>query len=394
MSKHKVVIAGGGFGGLKAALELSKDHRFHVTLISDHTDFRVYPALYRVSTGGARRLASVPLTEIFAGTSVHIIQDSVTTLDRQTRVIATKVGHTVHYDALILSLGVTTNYFHIEGLPEYSYGIKSLVDAEELKQHLHQQLLDDKQPDLNYVVIGGGPTGIELAGALPAYIRKITKQHGLPRRAVHVDLIEAAPRLIPRMPKDMSKRVARHLRKLGIKIYLKTAVQAQTADALMANNKPIRSHTVIWTAGVANHSFFSDQQFQLTHTGKVRVDQFLQSEAGIYVIGDNADTPYSGVAQTALHDGKYVAKNLKRLANNKDARPYVAKRPIYVLPAGPSWAATLWGPIRIYGRLSWFLRRAADLIAYHDYEPWKLASKRWIAESVEEDHCPICTPAK
>jgi NADH dehydrogenase len=159
----------------------------------------------------------------------------------------------------------------------------------------------------------------------------------------------------------------------------------------MVNNKPIRSHTVIWTAGIANNPFFAEQDFQLAKNGKARVDQYLQSETGIYVIGDNADTPYSGMAQTALYDGKFVAKNLKRLANNQDAQPYLAKKPIYVFPAGHHWAAVLWGEVRIYGKLGWLLRSFADLIAYHDYEPWQLASKRWMAENDAEESCPLCS---
>jgi NADH dehydrogenase len=391
MAKHKIVIGGGGFGGVKAALELARDKRFNVTLVSDNPDFRIYGTLYHVATGGARRVSSIPLTEIFAGKPVQLLQDKAIMLDRSKRTITTSVGHTLSYDALILGIGVQTNYFHIKGLQEYSFGIKTPADAEQLKRHLHQQLIDDKQPDLNYVVIGGGPTGVELAGVLPAYLRRIMKQHNLPRKAIHIDLIEAAPRLLPRMPKDISVMVARHLRKLGIKVRLKTTVEAQTADALMIKGKAIRSHTVIWTAGVTNNPFFMEQQFQLTRSGKVRVDQFLQAEQGIYVIGDNADTPYAGMAQTALYDGVYVARNLMRLADNQEPKPYIAKKPIYVMPAGPKWAAVLWGKFRIYGRVGWWLRRAADLIAYHDYEPWQLAGRRFLAEGDQEEFCPLCT---
>lgn len=391
MSKLRVVILGGGFGGVKTALSLSGDKRFHITLITDQIDFRYYPALYRTATGGKRMISSVPLSEIFEGKSIHLINDTVTGIDRQSRTVSTKVNHTIGYEAIVISLGVKTNYFHIEGLQELSYGIKTPDDAEELKNHLHQQMIADNRPDLNYVVVGGGPTGIELAGVLPSYLRQIAKQHGIHNRAIHVDLVEAAPRLVPRMPKDISRRLARQLRKNGVHLYLNTTVQAQTADALMVNNKPIRSHTVIWTAGVANHPFFGEQGFQMAKNGKVRVDQFLQSEMGIYVIGDNADTPYSGMAQTALHDGNYVASNLKRLASKQDAKPYIAKKPIYVFPAGHHWAAVLWGNIRIYGRLGWLLRSFADLIAYHDYEPWQLASRRWLAEDDSEESCIICT---
>ena len=390
MSKHRVIIVGGGFAGVKTALELADDQRFDITLISDHDDFRVYPTLYHVSTGGARRVASIALTEVFAGKEVRVVIDSVTNIDKTARSITTASNQIFAYEAIVLSLGVKTNYFHIEGLPEFSYGIKTPDDAEALKAHLHKQLCDDQKPDLNYVVIGGGPTGVELAGALPAYIKKIAKQHDLKPRKIHVDLVEAAPRLVPRMPKDISLMIARNLRKQGVKIYLKTAVQAQTADALMVNNKPIRSHTVIWTAGVMNSPFFAEHDFQLARNGKVRVDQFLQAEPGIYVLGDNADTPYSGMAQTALYDGKFVAANLQRIAGQQDPKPYTAKKPIYVLPAGPKWSAVLWGKVRMYGRLGWMLRSLADLIAYHDYLPWKLATERWMAMNEEEDACIHC----
>jgi len=390
LSKFRVVVVGGGFGGVKTALELAHDSRFHVTLISDQTDFRVYGTLYRVATGGSRKISNIPLTEIFENKPVHLIQDKAVSIDRASRSIKTAVGHIVTYDALVLSLGMQTNYFGIQGLAEYSYGIKSLEDAEELKQHLHQQLVDDHRPDLNYVVVGGGPTGVELAGALPVYVEHILRQHGLKKRKVHVDLIEAAPRLLPRAPKDLSYSVARHLKKIGVKLYLNTVVQAQTADALMVNDKPIRSHTVIWTAGVSNNSFFKDNDFQLARNGKVRVDQFLQSEPGIYVIGDNADTPYSGMAQTALHDGMYIAHNLQRLAGKIEPKPYRAKKPIYVFPGGPYYAAVLWGDIRVYGKLGWLLRRFADLIAYSDYESWGHATQRWMKESAEEESCAIC----
>jgi len=391
LKKHKVTIVGGGFGGLKTALELVDDPRFDVTLISDLTTFRYYPTLFRTATGGKKIIASIPLAQVFAGKEINIINDSLVSIDRDRRILETKLNQKIPYDGLVLALGVKTNYFNIKGLEEFSYGIKSVEDAERLKDHLHRQLIEENKQDINYVVIGGGPTGVELAGALPSYIDKITEKHGMKKKKVHVDLVEAAPRLLPRMPKDISRMIARHLRrKLGVKIYLKTTVQAQTADELMINNKHIRSHTVIWTAGVAIHPFFKDQVFQLARNGRVRVDQFLQAEPGIYVIGDNADTPYGGMAQTALYDGRYIADNFKRLADGQDPIPYKAKKPVYVVPAGPKYAAVLWGKFRAYGYLGWILRRAADFVAYKDYFPWQLAAELWLAENDEENSCPRC----
>lgn len=390
MAKRNIVIVGGGFGGLKAALELCDDNRFAVTLISATTDFRIYGALYRVATGGNLKVASIPLRDIFAEKHITLIESAARSIDRQKRTITTADQQAFTYDAAIFAIGVRTNYFGIKGLEDYAYGIKTPRDAEALKAHLHQQLTDQGRPDLNYVVVGGGPTGVELAGALPAYVKKICEQHNLPPRNIHVDLIEASPRLLPRMPRDVSFRVKRHLKKIGIHVQTKKAVQAQTADALMVDNKPIRSHTVVWTAGVMNNPFFKDQGFQLAANGRVRVDQFLQAEPGIYVIGDNADTPYSGLAQVALGDGKFVAQNLIRMLNQQDPVPYKAKKPIYVMPAGPRWAAVLWGKVRMYGFMGWILRRVADFVAYHDYEPWQSAVQRWLADIDEEESCPTC----
>ncbi|MBW3569153.1 FAD-dependent oxidoreductase [Candidatus Parcubacteria bacterium] len=393
MAKHKVVIIGGGFGGIKTALELARDSRFEIRLITHKPTFRFYPTLYHTATGGSSEVSSIPLKDIFADfPGVKVIIDGARELDREKKIVKTDLGDEYEYDVLVLGLGMTTNFFGIPGLEEFAYGIKTNTEAERLKKHLHKHVVRHKHPDLNYVIVGGGPTGVELAGVLGEYVHEICREHGETNRSIHVDLVEASPRLVSTMPKMVSMRITRQLKKRGVRLYLNARVTGQTKDELMVSGKPIRSHTVIWTAGMSNNKFFSDNNFQLAKNRKVRVDQFLQAEPGIYVIGDNADTPYSGLAQTALYDGVYVAKNIKRLANDEKPEPYVSKRPVYVLPAGPDWAAVVWGKLFIFGRLGWWLRRAADYLAYRDYEPWFNATKRWLAESKEEDLCPLCDP--
>ena len=388
--KYNVVIVGGGFAGVKTALELSEDPLFRVTLISNYPDMRIYGSLYHTATGGSKRVSSIPLTEIFKNRTVDIVMDTAETIDRKNHRLVTASGRMFDYKGLIVGIGVQTSYFGIKGLEEYSYGIKTLEEAFELKKHLHSQLLENNSQNLHYIIVGGGPTGVEIAGVLPQYIKKISKYHNLPKRNTHVDLVEGASRLLPRMPKSVSKSVAKNLRKLGVRIYLKTFVQGQTADELMISGKQIRSHTVIWTAGMSNNVFFSNNNFQLTTTGKVRVDQFLQAEPGIYVLGDNADTPYAGMAQTALHDGLFIAGHLKRIVRDQEPLPYRPKKPIYVMPAGPKWAAVVWGRFHIYGRLGWAIRRSADLAAFKDYETWPLTFSRFLAEYDKDEFCPIC----
>lgn len=393
MKKKQVVIVGGGFGGIKAALELAHDERFKVTLVSKRGNFRYYPTLYHTATGGLRRQSSIPLEALFDGTSVQTITSEAKTIDRKGHTIALTDGRVYPYDSAILSLGVVTNYFGIPGMEEYSYSIKSIEEATRFRSHIHQQLLDNHAPDPHYVIVGAGPTGIELAGALPQYIRRVMRQHGIRHRAVHVDLIEAAPRLLPRMPKDTSRAIAKRLRREGVKIYTGQAVQGLSADSLTLGGKPIRSHTVVWTAGTTNHPFFKENNFQLTNRGKVTTDMYLQADTDVYVIGDNANTPYSGMAQTALYDGSYVAQNLIRLADGKDPKGYGVKKPITVIPVGERWAAVLWGHTRIYGILGWLLREAADYIGFHDYEPWWKAGQQWLTEFGEEDSCAACLAA-
>lgn len=390
MGKQKILILGGGFGGIKTALELADNDKFDVTLLSDRADFRYYPALYRTATGGSRAQSQIPLADIFEDKNITILKDAAIKLDRANRLVHGKNSNQYQYDVLVIALGVVTNYFGIKGLEEFAFGIKSIEEARELKSHIHEQLFEDGRPDLNYIVIGGGPTGVELAGALPDYIKKTMGSHGIKHRAVRVDLVEAAPRLLPRMPKDVSKAVARHLRRLGIKLYLGKKVEGQTKESLMVDGKPIQSETVVWTAGVTNHPFLKDNGFGINEAGKAEVDQYLEAEPNIYVIGDNADTPYSGLAQTALWDGLYVAKQLKRAANNQQPKPYTPRKPVYVVPAGPKWAAVLWGKVRIYGRTGWWLRRAADLVGYHHLEPWWEAGQQWMEENITEEECPQC----
>lgn len=391
MKKQEVVIVGGGFAGVKSALELAGHPSFSVTLIANKPFFEYYPMMYHTATGGSKIVSTMSLGEIFAGKRIHIIIDEAVKLNRSKKSLKLKSGQVVNYDIMILALGTVANYFGIPGMEEYSFSIKSLHDAEKFKAHLHHQLLDRKQPDTNYIIIGGGPTGVELAGVLPGYIKYLMKQHGIKsKRKIHVDLVEAAPRLMPRMPESVSRALAKRLRKQGVNLYFAKPVQAETADTLLLDGKPIRTHTVVWTAGIANNPFFKNNSFLLSENGRVQVDQLMQAWPGIFVIGDNADTKYTGMAQTALHDAKYVTHNLIRHAAGKRPLAYKPKRPIYITPAGKGWAVVVWGKLHIYGRLGWILRKAADWIGYSDVEPWWKATDRLIADRDREDNCLVC----
>lgn len=391
-----ITIVGGGFGGIKTALELAKNSKNIITLISDKPDFQYYPALYGAATGQTYLESWVPLSKVFVGKkNIKIQIDTIEAIDPKAKILRGASNTSYAYETCVLALGSVTTYFGIEGLDVYSYGIKSAEEIKRLKEHLHQDIARQHQVDKHYVVIGGGPTGVELAAALGSYINRLCEHYGVSQKdRLHIDLIEAAPRLLPKMHEKTSKAVEERLKKLGVTVQTGQAVQSATADAIMVSGKPIKSHTVIWTSGVANHSFFKDnaEHFNLAKNGKVIVNEFMQAAENLYVIGDNAATPYSGLAQTALHDALYVADVISQLHHGRAPKPYRAVKPPVVIPVGDNWAVCEWNNLRMYGWLASIIRRAADFIGYSDMLPLGQALGVWRATFVTEDE--DFTPAK
>ncbi len=389
-TKKQIVVVGGGFGGLKAALDLSRNSEFHVTLISDKPYFRYNPTLYHTATGGLFKQSIITLKSILEGGSIEFVEGEMVGIDSEKKTIALKDKTVVDYDTAVLALGSVANYFGIKGMQENSYSIKSLDEVARFKEHLHRQLEDDKKPDLNYIIVGAGPTGIELAGVLPNYIRRLMKDHGITHRKVNVTIVEASPRLLPRSNPRISRAVAKRLKSLGVKVLLGKSVQEADDDSLLIDGKDVPSKTIIWTAGTANHPFYKAAGFELNERGKVKVDEHLMAKKDIYVIGDNADTPFSGMAQTALHDALYVTHDIEARHHGNPGEKYTLKTPAYVIPVGHGWAAFEWKKIVIIGKLGWVIRQAADWVGFSDIEPWWKATKQWATEFGEEEDCATC----
>lgn len=392
-----IVIVGGGFGGVKTALELAKQPKNHITLISDKTDFQYYPALYGAATGHNHLESWVPLEEIFAGKqNVKLTLDTILSIRPQAKEVTGQFGAVHTYDACVLAMGSVTTYFGIEGLDTYAYGIKSAEEIERLKRHLYEEIAERHAVDKHYVVVGGGPTGVELAAALGSYIERVCEYYGTRQPQIHIDLIEAAPRVLPKMNIHSSRAAQRRLEKLGVTVQTGRAVEKATADSILVGGKPIRSHTVIWTSGVANHPFYKDntEYFTLAANGRVQVDEYMQAAPDVYVIGDNAATPYTGLAQTALHDALFVSANIARKEHGKSLKKYRAVKPPVVVPVGENWAIFEWHWLRINGWIASLLRRAADFIGYSDMLPLGQALGVWHASIVSSDDNVMPTAPK
>lgn len=381
-----IVIVGGGFAGVKAALELAKDGRNNITLISDKEDFQYYPALYSSATGHSHLESWVPLGTIFAGKkNIRVVLDTITSIDTKQKKLQS-ARHAYSYERCILALGVVTTYFGIDGLEAFSFGIKSEAEVMRLKRHLYEDIALKHTMDKRYVVIGAGPTGVELAAALGSYISRLCDHYGVKQSgAPKIDLLEGASRILPRMSEKASQIVHKRLVRLGVNVRTGQAVESATANKIMVGKKPIRTRTIIWTAGVTNHSFYKENQFELLPNGRVKVDDYMQAVPDVYVLGDNAGTPFTGLAQTALHDALFVSKNIWREQNGKQLKKYRAVKPPVVIPVGEDWAILEWHGLRVSGWLGSMLRRVADFVGYNDMLPLGQALGVWHASMVMED---------
>jgi NADH dehydrogenase len=370
---HRVVIVGGGFGGIRTALDLVKQNsNVTVTLISDRAHFEYYPTLYRVVTGYSPAQVVIPYAEIFKGKSIDVIEDRIVKVDLAAKLVYGGLGSPYQYDSLVLALGSETGYFNIPGLPELSYGFKSISEAERLKMHIQESLTpvegalpEQKVAAAHFIIVGGGPTGVELAGELNAYAKHLAKKKGFDPSFITVSLIEATPRLLPIMPEDISEKVRQYLFTEGVNIYLNRSVTKQEVEELFLKDMTFKTKTVVWTAGVKPNALMAQiEGLEFDKRGKVIVDETLRAKGhgNVYVIGDTASTQYAGMAQTANHDGAFVAKVIvARAAGQKKVAKYGAEKPIYAIPAGKRWAAVQWGNARFYGVVGFAMRKAADL---------------------------------
>lgn len=393
MSKTRVVVVGGGFAGLRLVRKLARDSSLEITLVSDRKNFRYSPALYRTATGHRRRESIIPIQSIIGNKpNVNFIKARALSIDRARRTLVISGGTVLQYDYCVIAIGVVTSYFGIPGIEEHAFSIKSGFEVNEFKKHLHETLVKQGTMDENYVIVGGGPTGVELATALGSYLKKIARKHGIRQPAVRIELVEAAPRVLPSMRSRASKIAMKRLHALKVKVILNKHVEAESENSLTVAGRSIPTRTVIWTAGVTNNPFFvrNKDQFTLDEKKRVVVDEHLRVDEHTFVIGDNNNAKYAGLAISAVRNANYVAWFLKW-----DRRGYATMRywplvPISVVPLGQNRAVFQWGRVVFDGVLGGFLRLLGDIVGYGDIMGYRRAFKIWLARGDLEESCPAC----
>lgn len=365
--KH-VVIVGGGFSGVRLARKLRNKRDIEVTLVNDGLDFKYCPALYRAAAGykmGTARL-SIEWMLLDAG-NVDLVEGKAVDINPAKKNISLESGETLGYDYAVFGIGSENTFFNIEGLHEHGFGMKTPNEIIQLRQHLHDKLKNHDREQANYVIIGAGPTGVELAGALGDYLRRIARKYGNHHHKINIWLVEAADRILPRSTEKTSNAAAKRLMKLGIKILTSTKVEKETLSELHTNNGILKTDTVIWTAGAKLNSFFEDNDdvFDINERHLVKVNKRLEALENVYVIGDSSSAT-NGLALGAIWNANFVAKDLLRRTKKKPRKAYKDHKPISVIPCGKNWAVAEYSGITISGYIASRLRKIADFVGYMD----------------------------
>jgi NADH dehydrogenase len=370
----KVVILGGGFGGLTAARAL--DSFADVTLIDRHNFQTFLPLLYQVSTAGlAGDHVAYPIRGALRKTRVDFRMGSPISIDHKNKTVKLDSSEVFPFDYLIVAMGSMTNDFAIPGVSEYALGMKTVSEALHIRSEIMRHFEDlcrfhnDRLPngstqELTISVIGGGPTGVEMAGAIAELIRgPLTLDNSRAARGIRVALIEAGPRLLPAMSPHNSLRAHRDLEKLGVTIYLDTAVKKIDSHSItFKTGESISSGVTIWAAGVKGESAMKN--LNIPHErDRISVDESLQviNYPHIFAIGDIAGAKDENgrflpmIAPVAMQQGRFVARHIKQLIHGKKVERFRYRDKGAMATIGRHKAVVEVKGIRIGGVVAWYM---------------------------------------
>ena len=372
----RVVIVGAGFGGLQAARALRKAP-VQVTIIDRSNHHLFQPLLYQVATAGLSPAdISAPIRSILRKqANARVMLAEVTGVDVQEQRVLLHNNKSVPYDYLILATGARHSYFGHDAWEPYAPGMKSITDATAVRRKLllaFEAAEIESDPEkrkalLTFVLVGAGPTGVEMAGAIAELAHKALASdfRNIDPRSARIVLVEAGPRILPAFPESLAKRAQKALNHLGVEVRTGVAVEAIDEDGVMIAGKPLAAKTVIWTAGVAASQAGQWLGAEIDRAGRVKVLENLTvpEHPNMFVIGDTASVtqkgkPLPGVAPVAMQQGRYVASVIARqIASDGKAKiaPFHYFNKGNLATVGRSFGIIEIGRIRVAGFIAWVL---------------------------------------
>ena len=370
----EVVIIGGGFAGLDAARAL-RHAPVNVTLIDRRNHHVFQPLLYQVATAGLSPgdIASPIRWILRKQGNVRVLLGEVQSIDAAARRLALDHGDALAYDYLIVGAGVTHSYFGHEDWAEHAAGLKTLDDALVLRRRVLLAFeLAERERDaerqrhyLTFVIIGGGPTGVELAGALGEIARHTLRDEydNMDPRSARIVLIEAGATILPSFPESLRDSARNALKRLGVEVLENTKVTGVEHDAVHMGDRRIVAHTILWAAGVAAEPLVWSLGVDLDRAGRVIVERDLSvpGHPEIFVAGDLAHFSYQtgiplpGVAQVAKQQGRRAAKNVLCRLEGRPTVQFNYRDPGSMATIGRASAIADFGFARVSGLLGWLM---------------------------------------
>lgn len=394
----KIMILGGGFGGVRCALDLSKkfDGQAQITLVDKNSYHLFLPALYEVAsaygvnstsalTGGGgdpfavklRKTICIPYREIFEGKNINFVQAEISAVDLKIKNIKTKGDEVLSYDYLVIALGSQTADFGIPGVREYAYQFKSIDDAVAVNVKIGKLIKKiasgEKMNPLKVLVGGAGFSGVEFAAEISSCVKKIYQAENIKTKNALVTLVEAGPKILPIVSDKERKIISKRLTNLGVVLMENSSIE-EIGDSFvkLKSGQILEGDMVVWTAGIkANEFLKSIPDLSMTDNGKVIVDENLLVHGlkDVFAVGDNQDfidpktqKSVPALAYTATDQGKVVAENIFRLVGGKSLKCYSPYYSVWIAPVGGKFAlAHLWGGLSATGFVGWIIRELVDL---------------------------------
>ena len=340
MKRERVVIIGAGFGGLRAARTLA-GKGLDVLIVDQHNYHCFQPLLYQVATAGLEpEQIAYPVRAITRPwADVSFLLARVERIDRAGQQVHTTMGP-VDYDHLIIAAGSKTNFFGMAGVERHSYGLKNLDDAERLRNHIltvFERAAYERDPARRaalhtFVIVGCGPTGVEMAGALRELVKHVLIRDypDLLESDVKILLLEATDKILAMLPSKLQQKTLQRLDDMGVDVRLNAAVVNAEADCvLLKSGEQIPSHTLIWAAGVRGVDVAATLELALARGNRVAVspDMSLPGDSQVWVIGDLAHAEQNGavlpqVAPVAIQQAESAARNILRRRRNQPTQPF------------------------------------------------------------------------
>lgn len=384
MGEPRIIVIGGGFAGLEVVRNLRLPGS-QVVLFDLHNHHTFQPLLYQVATSGLETSAIVfPLRKRFAHRPNFLFRlGEVKHITAADNTIETSIGK-ASYDYLVIASGAVTNFYGMQDVQKHSMSMKTIEDSIQLRNHILRNMenallvedYEQRNSFMDYVIVGGGPTGVELAGALAEL-----KQHVFPKdyneldlRQMDIYLIEAGPRLLSGMSEIASAKALKYLKQMGVDVRLNCAVKSYDGYELLINESDrLISRTVIWAAGVKGNPIAGLPEEALARGNRILVDSFnrVKGSENIFAIGDVAqiegDSKYPKghpqMAPAAQQQGKLVAENITRLIGKKPMKPFNYADQGSMATVGRNRAVVDMGRLHTGGFLAWFIWMFVHLLS-------------------------------